>query len=57
MEKLIQVVAALVVILESTGQLPRFIREVRVAQAHLVHETKASKWGMPLLLRAQRLSN
>jgi hypothetical protein len=54
MEKLIQVVAAFVVITASTGQLPRLIREVRTAQAHLIQETKASKWGMPMLLKGAR---
>ena len=51
MEKLIQAVAAFVVIMATTGQLPRLIREVRVAQSHLVQETKASKWGMPKLIK------
>ncbi len=51
MNKLIEVVAVLVVIAASTGQLPRLIREVRVAQSHLIQETKASKWGMPYLLK------
>ena len=51
MEKLIQAVAAFVVIMASTGHLPRLIHEVRVAQAHLIQDTKASKWGMPMLLK------
>ena len=50
MEKLIQAVAAFVVLTASTGQLPRLIKEVRLAQAYLIQETKASKWGMPMLL-------
>ena len=54
MEKLSHVVAAFVVIMVPTGQLPRLVREVRVAQAHLIQETKASKWGMPHILRAAR---
>ena len=54
LEKLIQVVAAFVVITASTGQLPRLIHEVRVAQAHLIQETKASKWGTPMLLKNHR---
>lgn len=51
MERLIEAVAALVVIAASTGQLPYLIHEVRVAQAHLIQETKASKWGTPMLLK------
>ena len=54
MNKLIEVVAVIVVIAASTGQLPRLIREVRVAQGHLIQETKASKWGMPMLLKGSR---
>lgn len=54
LEKLIQIVAAFVVIAASTGQLPRLIHEVRVAQTHLIQETKASRWGMPMLLKGAR---
>jgi hypothetical protein len=54
MEKLIQAVATFVVITASTGQLPRLIHEVRVAQAHLIQDTKASKWGMPMLFKGTR---
>ena len=50
MEKLIQAVAAFVVIAASTGQLPRLIDSVRVAQVQIIQETEASKWGMPMLL-------
>ena len=51
MEKLIQIAIAIVVTAASTGQLPRLIREVRVAQSHLLQETKASHWGLPMLLK------
>ena len=51
MEKLIQAVAAFVVIAASTGQLPSLIHGVRLAQAHLIQETEASKWGMPIFLK------
>jgi hypothetical protein len=51
MNKLIEIVAVIVVLAASTGQLPRFIHEVRMAQGLLVQETKASKWGLPLLLK------
>ena len=54
LDKLIQVIAALVVIAASTGHLPRLDHEVRIAQAHLVQETKASGWGMPMLLKAPK---
>jgi len=51
LDKLIQVIAAIVVIAASTGQLPRLVREVRIAQVHLIQDTKASNWGMPMLLK------
>ena len=54
MEKLIQAVAVFVVIVASTGQLPRLIHEVRVAQAHLIQETKASRWGRPYIIKGAR---
>ena len=54
LEKLIQVIAIIVVIAASTGQLPRLIREVRIAQVHLIQDTKASTWGMPMLLKGAK---
>ena len=54
MEKLIQAVAAFVVIAAGTGQLPYLIKNIRVAQAHLIQETKASGWGKPMLLKQSR---
>ena len=50
MEKIIQIVAMFIVIAASTGQLPKLVHQVRLAQAHLIQDTKASNWGMPLLL-------
>lgn len=50
MNSLIKIVAVLVVIVSSTGQLPKLVLAVRKAQAHLIQDTKASKWGrVPLL--------
>ena len=54
LDKLISVVVTLVLVAASTGQLPRLIREVRLAQGHLIQDTKASKWGMPYLLKKSR---
>ncbi|MBI3557575.1 MAG: hypothetical protein HY074_15040 [Deltaproteobacteria bacterium] len=41
-DKLIQIAAALAVLTVSTGQLPRVLHAVRVAQAQLVYESRAS---------------
>jgi hypothetical protein len=54
LEKLIAIVTTLVVLAASTGQLPRLVREVRRAQAHLIQDTKASTWGMPILLKGSK---
>jgi len=48
--KLIQIAATLAVLAVTTGQLPRILREVRVAQLHLIKDSQASKWGKPFLL-------
>jgi hypothetical protein len=48
--KLIQIAATLAILAVSTGQLPRILREVRVAQLHLIKDSQASKWGKPFLL-------
>lgn len=54
LEKLIQTVAAFVVIAASAGQLPKLIQGVRLAQAHLIQDTKASGWGLPMLLKTSK---
>lgn len=48
--KLIQIAATLAVLAVTTGQLPRILREVRVAQLHLIKDSQASQWGKPFLL-------
>jgi len=45
---LIQIAAALAVLAASSGKLPAILKEVRVAQLHLLKESQASKWGQPL---------
>ena len=50
LEKLISIGAAFAILAASAGHLPQIIREVRIAQGHLIQETKASNWGMPFLL-------
>lgn len=52
LDKLIQIAVILAVAAVSTGQLPRILREVRVAQLHLIKDSQASKWGKPFLLPA-----
>lgn len=48
--QLTKAVAIFAVLMASSGQLPKLVVAVRMAQAKLIQETKASKWGqLPLL--------
>ncbi|NJL25086.1 MAG: hypothetical protein HC902_07870 [Calothrix sp. SM1_5_4] len=49
-EKLIPFALAVVLAAASTGQLPKFIRAVQIAQFQLLKESQASKWPKALLL-------
>ena len=48
--------AALVAILmaAASGQLPRLIQTIRVAQLQLLKDSQSSKWGRPMLLPIHR---
>lgn len=46
-EKLAAIAMGVVMMAAATGQLPRFIRQVRIAQLQLLQESQASKWGDP----------
>lgn len=47
---LIQIAATLAVLAVSSGKLPAILKEVRVAQLHLLKDSQASKWGQAMLL-------
>jgi len=49
-DKLISIAAALAVLTVSAGQLPKVLHVIRVAQLQLIHGSRASAWGRPLLL-------
>jgi hypothetical protein len=49
-QKLISIAATLAVLTASTGQLPRILHTVRVAQLHLIQDSQASKWGRVMFL-------
>ena len=51
LEKLISICATLAILAASTGQLPKAVIAVRKAQFQLIQDSKASKWGMPMLLK------
>lgn len=50
MSKLISIAVAPTMAAAATGNLPRIIRQVKVAQLQLVKDSQASKWGKPFLL-------
>lgn len=50
MGKLITLAATLAIITVSTEQLPKVLKEVRVAQLKLLQESQASKWPKAMTL-------
>ncbi len=48
-QKLIPIAVTFAFLAASTGQLPRVIKAVRIAQLELIRDSQASKWGMPML--------
>ena len=50
LNKLIALGATLAVLAASTGQLPRAIRAIHIAQLHLIQDSQASKWPKAQLL-------
>jgi hypothetical protein len=51
MSNLIKIAVTLAFIATSTGQLPRIIKEVRIAQLKFLKESQASKWPKAMLLK------
>lgn len=49
MSKLISIAVALTMAAAATGNLPRIILQVKLAQLHLIKDSQASKWGKPFL--------
>lgn len=50
MNKLIGAIAIIVIFAAATGQLPRLVREVQIAQLHLLKASQSKSWGQVLLL-------
>lgn len=48
--KLITISATLAFLVVSTGQLPRGLKTIGIAQLQLIKESQVSKWGIPMLL-------
>lgn len=50
MNKLIAIAVTLAVLTVSSGQLPKVLYQLRVAQLHLIKDSQASNWGQAMLL-------
>ena len=50
MDKLIAIAVTLAIFAVSTGQVPKILYQVQVAQIHLIKESQASKWPRAMLL-------
>jgi hypothetical protein len=48
-EKLIPWAVSMAMMAAASGQLPRVIRQVQIAQLQLLKEAQSSKWGRPFL--------
>ena len=50
LNKLIAVAMTAALTAAATGQLPRLVQTVRVAQLKLLKDSQSSKWGKPFIL-------
>jgi len=48
-QKLIPIAVSLAFLAASTGQLPRVLKTVRIAQLQLIKDSQASKWGTAMV--------
>jgi len=53
-DKLIAIAATMAILAASTGQLPKIVRAVHVAQLKLLKESQASKWPKAALLPSKK---
>lgn len=53
LDKLISIAVKLVLLAVMTGQLPRVLKEVKIAQLKLLKESQASKWPNGMLLNGE----
>lgn len=47
MKSIFEIAITLTLVAAAAGNLPKIIKQVRVAQLHLLIETKSSSWGKP----------
>ena len=54
MSKLISIAVALTMAAAATGNLPRIMLQVKLAQLQLIKDSQASNWGKPFRLPVTR---
>jgi hypothetical protein len=47
LDKVVPVEIAFALMAAASGNLPKIIYQIRLAQAHLIQDSKASNWGTP----------
>ncbi len=47
MKSLIQIVITITMLAVTSGNLPKIIKQVRIAKIHLLMESRSSNWGRP----------
>jgi hypothetical protein len=53
-KQLVQAAVAAALIAAASGQIPKFIQTMRVAQYQILKESQASKWGRAMLLPVRK---
>jgi hypothetical protein len=50
-DKIIEIAVALALVASATGQLPKVIRQVQLAEVKLLQESKTSSWGKLMIIK------
>ena len=50
LDKLVPAAITFAILAAASGNGPKIIHELRLAQAHLIQDSKASRWGTPWMV-------
>jgi hypothetical protein len=50
-DKIIEIAVALALVASATGQLPKVIRRVQLAEVKLLQESNTSSWGKLMIIK------
>ena len=50
-EKIIEAAIAVTLFLSATGQLPKVVRQIQIAQVKLLQESNTSSWGKLMIIK------